>query len=162
FVRAGITFDGAPMRSFLRPHLVPRGDWNVLRDAGRRILELAARVARHAFGGDARRLCAWLGTPDAEARYVTLDPGEPDVVLSRLDAFLTPSGPRFIEINSDAPAGFGYGDRMAEVFRQLPVFQEFARRVPVSYQPSGPRLVAAVLEAWQRKGGAGTPTVAIV
>ena len=43
--------------------------------------------------------------PAAEARWVALDPGEPDVVLSRLDAFLTPDGPRFIEINSDAPAG---------------------------------------------------------
>ena len=43
-----------------------------------------------------------------------------DVVLSRLDAFLEGSRPRFIEVNSDAPAGFGYGDRMAEVFTKLP------------------------------------------
>ncbi|MBI3932223.1 MAG: circularly permuted type 2 ATP-grasp protein [Acidobacteria bacterium] len=161
FARAGITFGGAPMRAFLRPHFVTRDSWNELRDTGRRILETAARVARQAFGGDVARLCAWLGTPEAEARWVAADPGEPDVVLSRLDAFLTPEGPRFIEINSDAPAGFGYGDRMAEVFRELPVFREFARSAPVSYLPSGPRLVEAVLGLWRRRGGTGAPFVVI-
>src|SRR5262245_48599699 len=63
----GVLYDGAPMQSFLRPHFVARGDWLRLRDVGRRLLELAARVARQAFGGDAGRLCAYLGTPQAEA-----------------------------------------------------------------------------------------------
>lgn len=106
------------------------------------------------------RLCAWLGLPEAHARYIALDPGEPDVVLSRADAFVTPSGPRFIEINSDAPAGFGYGDRMAEVIQELPVFRTFASRHPVSYQPSGGKLVAAVREHAPRE--TSSPRVAIV
>ena len=42
------------------------------------------------------RLCDFLGTPAAEAAWVALDPGPPDVVLSRLDAFVTPAGPRFL------------------------------------------------------------------
>jgi hypothetical protein len=152
FERRGVCFDGQPMRSFLRPHLVERTAWNRLREQGRRLLETAARVARQVFDGDAERLCAWLGVPEAQARWVALDPGQPDVVLSRLDAFLTPSGARFIEVNSDAPAGFGYGDRMAEVFQQLPYFQHFSRRHPVSYQPSGGALVEAVMQAWRRAG----------
>ena len=162
FARRGITFDGAPMPSFLRPHFVERFDWEGLRDSGRRLLELSARVARGAFGGDVDRLLAHLGTPEAEARWVRLDPGRPDVVLSRLDAFLTPSGPRFIEINSDAPAGFGYGDRMAAVFQELPVFRAFAERRPVRYEASGDRLVEAVLGAWYARGGDTMPRVAIV
>src|SRR5262245_57549524 len=144
FGRNGLTFDGQPMRSFLRPHFVSRAEWNALRDGGRRLIELAARVARRAFDGDTARLCAFLGTPAGEAEWVALDPGEPDVVLSRVDAFVTPSGPRFIEINSDAPAGFGYGDRMAGVFQDLPVFRAFARTRRVSYRPSAPALVEAV------------------
>ncbi len=162
FPREGITFDGAPMPSFLRPQFVPRVDWNRLCAAGTRLLELAVRVARAAFGGDPRRLCAFLGTPEAEARWVTLDPGEPDVVLSRLDAFLTEDGPRFIEINSDAPAGFGYSDRMARVFRELPLFQAFAERVPVSYRSSEEGLVRAVVAPGRARGGKGPPLVAIV
>src|SRR5262245_60809315 len=104
FVRRGVTFDGAAMRSFLRPHFLERAEWERLREEGRRLLELAARVARHAFGGDVDRLLDFLGTPEAERHWVRLDPGPPDVVLSRLDAFLSGGVPRFIEINSDAPA----------------------------------------------------------
>lgn len=160
FTASGITFDGRPMRTFLRPHLVSAPAWARLREDGRRLLELAASVARRAFDGDAGRLCAFLGTPEAEARWVRLDPGLPDVVLSRLDAFLGPAGPRFIEVNSDAPAGFGYGDRMAELFTALPVFRAFARTRAVSYRASIPALVAAVLRA-APAGAASAPTVAI-
>ena len=162
FGRRGITFDGSPMRSLLRPDFVRRPAWDHLRRSGYRLLALAARAARRAFEGDAARLCAWLEMPEAHARWIVLDPGEPDVVLSRLDAFLTPGGPRFIEINSDAPAGFGYGDGMAEVFEQLPLFRRFATQVPVHYEPSGRHLVEAVLRAFKARGGVGSPSVAIV
>jgi hypothetical protein len=162
FAEAGVTFGGEPMSTFLRPHLVTRPEWDALRDGGRRLVELAARVARHAFGGDVARLCAFLGTPEREAAWIAIDPGPPDVVLSRADGFLGPGGPRFVEINSDAPAGFGYGDRMAEVFRRLPVFQEFTRRHPVSYRPSSGALVDAVLAVHRERRGRGAPLVAIV
>jgi hypothetical protein len=162
FQREAIRFDGAPMSSFLRPHFVRRAPWEQLRSGAGRLLELAARVARDAFEGDVARLCDYLGTPASAARWVSLDPGPPDVVLSRVDAFETPAGPRFIEINSDAPAGFGYGDRMAAVFRKLPVFGRFAERYAVSYEPSAARLVEAVLEVWSRRGDPASPNVAIV
>lgn len=158
FRRRGLTFDGVPMRSFLRPHFVSRADWDALRDGGRRLVELCARVARRAFDGDTARLCAYLGTPADETEWVSLDPGEPDVVLSRVDAFVTSDGPRFIEINSDAPAGFGYGDRMAGVFEELPAFRAFARARRVTYRPSAPALIDAVRAA----STAASPVVAIV
>jgi len=160
FRREGVTFGGEPMPSFVRPHLLARADWDALRSAGVRVMETATRVARHVFDGDAGRLCAFLGTPAAEAAWVRLDPGPPDVVWSRLDAFVTPEGPRFIEINSDAPAGFGYGDRMARLVARLPVFSAFAARVPVSYHASSDGLVRAVV-ARARAGRAGRPRVAI-
>jgi hypothetical protein len=160
FRREGITFAGEPMRCFLRPHFVERKDWEPLRAQGHQVMEIAERVARQVFDGDAGKLCAFLGTPAAEARWVKLDPGPPDVVLSRLDAFVTDHGPRFIEINSDAPAGFGYGDRMAQVYQELPVFRAFASANAVSYVPSAPALVKAVLGLWA--GKAGAPSVGIV
>src|SRR5262245_595058 len=150
------------MRTFLRPQLMERAEWERLRRAGARLLELSARVARQAFGGDARRLCAFLGTPEAEAAWVALDPGPPDVLWSRLDAFLGADGPRFVEINSDAPAGFGYGDEMAAVFAELPAFRRFAAGRRVSYQASGAGLVENVLRLWRARGGAAAPRVAVV
>jgi uncharacterized circularly permuted ATP-grasp superfamily protein len=162
FSRQGVTFDGAPMPSFLRPHFVGRADWDALRAQAATVLEVASRVARQVFDGDVSRLCAFLGTPVAEQAWLAPDPGEPDVVLSRLDAFLTPGGPRFVEINSDAPAGFGYGDRMARLFRELPVFQVFSERFSVSYQASDEGLVRALASHYLATGGAGRPRVAIV
>ena len=163
FRRASITFDGEPMRTCLRPHFVPRAEWDALRATGRRVMEIAVRVARRAFAGDVGALCAYLGTPEAEARWVALDPGPPDVLLSRLDAFLGADGPRFIEINSDAPAGFGYGDRMAEVFADLPLFRAFAATRRVHYAPSLPALVDAVVWTWRARGhpAAAAPVIAI-
>jgi hypothetical protein len=162
FRSGGITFDGEPMPTLLRPQFVSRRDWDGLRTAGTMLLDLAARMARRVFDGDVARLCAFLGTPPAEVPWVSVDPVEPDVVLSRLDAFLTPKGPRFIEINSDAPAGFGYSDAMAEVFRQLPVFQAFAREREVSYEQSDRALVDAVVGEWRRRAGPVKPRIAIV
>jgi uncharacterized circularly permuted ATP-grasp superfamily protein len=159
FTRAGVTFEDAPMRSFLRPHLVDRAAWHPLREDGRRLLTLAVSVARRAMQGDVRKLCAWLGIPEPHAAWIAVDPGTPDVLLSRVDAFLTADGPRFLEINNDAPAGFGYGDRMAEVFQDLPVFRAFARERTVTYFPSVPSLVRTVLSAAPR-GGAGVIAIA--
>lgn len=162
FAAAGINYDGRPMRTLLRPHFIGRPQWEELRRSARRLLELLARVARRAFEGDVTRLCAWLGMPEAEARWVALDPGEPDVLWSRLDAFAAPGGPRFIEVNSDAPAGFGYADRMARVFEAQAPFRELERRFPIRYAASAPALVEAVLGAFHARGGRGTPRVAIV
>ncbi len=162
FRREGVTFAGEPLPSFLRPQLVGLSDFEELRRSATRVMEIAARVARHAFDGDTGRLCDFLGTPASEAAWIRFDPGPPDVVLSRLDAFLTPQGPRFVEINSDAPAGFGYGDRMARLLRELPVFRAFAREVPVRYQPSEDGLVRAVAARWRGAGGSGRPRLAIV
>lgn len=160
FARRGVTFDGQPMASFVRPHLVSRAAGTALARDGRRLVELAARVARAAFGGDAFALADWLGLPREHARWAALPAPPPDVVLSRADGFLTPQGPRFIELNSDAPAGFGYGDRMAEVIASLPVFAAVAVRHRLSYAPSAPLLVEAVLR--QAPAGVASARVAIV
>ena len=150
---AGITFAGQPMPTLLRPQFVSRADADALRANARRFVELAARMARTAFDGDAARLCRFLGTPEAEIPWVALDPGPPDVALSRVDAFLTGTGARFIEINSDAPAGFGYSDRLARVFQALPVFRAFAARMAVSYRWSEDGLVSAVLAPLRARSG---------
>jgi uncharacterized circularly permuted ATP-grasp superfamily protein len=161
FLREGITYAGAALPSFVRPHLLARAQWDALRGAAVRVMETAARVAREVFDGDVDRLCAFLGVPEEEVAWVKLDPGLGDVQLSRLDAFLTPDGPHFVEINSDAPAGFGYGDRMARLVRELPVFRRFEREVAVSYHGSSEALVRAVAACWRASGGTGRPRIAI-
>lgn len=162
FRREGVLFRGQPMRTCLRPHLIDAASWRRLRDDARDVLELTAHVARRVFEGDVGRLAAWLGVPEAEVPWVSLDPGEPDVVWSRLDGFRAPSGPRFVEINSEAPAGFGYADRMARVFESLPLFRDFAAERPLRHVDAADALAATLWELWRERGGQGKPRVAIV
>ena len=54
-------------------------------------------MARRVFGGDVGRLAAFLGMPAEEVPWVSHDPGEPDVVWSRLDGF---SGRQPVDIHT--------------------------------------------------------------
>ncbi len=161
FRRERVLFAGEPMATLLRPALLARADWESLRTNAARLAELAARVSRQVFDGDVRRLCAYLGTSDAEADWIELDPGPPDLLIARLDAFITPDGPRFIEINGDAPASIGYGERMARLFRELPVVRAFEREVPLSHEGSFEAFVRGLAARWRAWGGTGRPRIAI-
>ena len=150
------------MRTCLRPHLIDAASWRRLRDDAHDVLELTARLGRRVFDGDVGRFAAFLGVPAAELPWVSLDPGGPDVVWSRLDGFWAPAGPRFVEVNSEAPAGFGYADRMARVFEGLPLFREFAAERPLHRVDAADALARTLWELWRERGGQGVPRVAIV
>lgn len=121
FASRGITFDGTPMPTFLRPQFVDRDTWVTLTEGATRLVQLSERVAGTAFGGRLEDLLDFLGAPESHRRLLRIAPPGPDVSLSRVDGFIADGRVRFVEINSDAPAGFGYADRMAEVFSQLPL-----------------------------------------
>jgi uncharacterized circularly permuted ATP-grasp superfamily protein len=132
FAERGITFGGTPMPTFLRPQFVDRDTWATLTTGATRLVRLSERVAKSAFGGRLEDLLDFLGAPEAHRRLLRLDPPGPDVALSRVDGFIADGQVRFIEINSDAPAGFGYADRMTEVFAQLPLVAQMSTTDPLS------------------------------
>lgn len=121
FSARGITFAGRPMPTFLRPQFVDRDTWTTLTTSATQLIRLSKRVARTAFDGRLEDLLDFLGAPESHRRLLRLEPPGPDVALSRVDGFIADDRVRFIEINSDAPAGFGYADRMTEVFARLPL-----------------------------------------
>ena len=51
---------------------------------------------------------------------------------------------------------------MARLFRELPVFRELEREIPLAYHPSDEGLVRAVAARWRASGGTGRPRIAIV
>lgn len=125
FRKNNITFDGAPMATLLRPQFIDARAWSALREGSRRLVELCDSVSRSVFDGDGERLMEFLCVPERERDLLRVGVKSPAVALSRVDAFLNPRGePRFIELNSDAPAGFGYADRMARAFAELPLLRE--------------------------------------
>ena len=121
FESRGITFGGKAMPTFLRPQFVDRDTWRTLTEGATQLIRLSKRVARTAFDGRLEDLLDFLGAPESHRRLLRLEPPGPDVALSRVDGFIADNRVRFIEINSDAPAGFGYADRMTEVFARLPL-----------------------------------------
>ena len=143
FATRGITFGGAPMPTFLRPQFVDPNTWSALSDGSTRLIRISERVARAAFDRRLEDLLDFLGAPEEHRRLLRLEPPGPDVALSRVDGFVTPTGGvRFIEINSDAPAGFGYADRMTEVFERLPLVDEMHAHRPLTAIDSVEALVA--------------------
>lgn len=78
--------------------------------------------------------------------------------LSRVDGFIGADQVRFIEINSDAPAGFGYADRMTEVFAAMPLVALMNTAHPLSVVSSIDALVAELRSHTRVKD----PRVAIV
>jgi uncharacterized circularly permuted ATP-grasp superfamily protein len=142
FSDRGITFDGEPMATFLRPQFVDRQTWATLTSAATQLVALAERVARTAFKGRLEELLDFLGAPERHRPLLRLLPSGPEVSLSRVDGFIGLGGVRLIEINSDAPAGFGYADRMTEVFSEMPLLQEMRRSIPIEAVGSVDALVA--------------------
>ena len=158
FASRGITFGGAPMPTFLRPQFVDRDTWTTLAVGATQLIRLSKRVARSAFDGRLEDLLDFLGAPESHRRLLRLEPPGPDVALSRVDGFIADGRVRFIEINSDAPAGFGYADRMTEVFARLPLVMGMRTTDPLLFIGSIDALVADL----RSHARVANPRVAIV
>ena len=53
-----------------------------------------------------------------------LSGGDHDASSARADAFLLPDSLKFAEYNGESPAGAGYSETLAEIFRDLPMMAE--------------------------------------
>lgn len=154
----GITFGGRPMPTFLRPQFVDRDTWITLTTSATQLIRLSKRVAATVFDSRLEDLLDFLGAPESHRRLLRLDPPGPDVALSRVDGFIADDRVRFIEINSDAPAGFGYADRMTEVFARLPLVSGMTTTDPLLVIGSIDALVANL----RSHARVANPRVAIV
>src|SRR5256712_12267604 len=82
---------------------------------------------------------------------------------SRLDAFLLPDSLKFAEYNGESPAGAGYSETLAEIFRELPVMGKFAQMYEVQSYPLSAKLLDALVLSYLDWGGSSRkPQIAIV
>ena len=82
---------------------------------------------------------------------------------SRLDAFLLPDSLKFAEYNGESPAGAGYAETLAEIFRELPVMAKFAQHYSIHSYPLSAKLLDALVMSYKDWGGsASPPQIAIV
>jgi hypothetical protein len=157
-----LTFGDRVHCPFLRPFFLSLEDEQRVRAVAETIADLGERVVTAALG-DAT-LLAQLHLRPEEERLARLPVGYGRAsTSSRLDAFLLPDSLKCAEYNGEAPAGAGYSESLAEVFRELPVMADFQKQFEVHSYPLSAKLLDALIASYIDWGGTSKrPQMAIV
>ena len=159
---AQLTFGDRVHCPFLRPVFLSPEDEQRLRTVAEAIVVIAERITARAIEDPA--LFRQFHLRPEEERLVRLNPGPgPASTASRLDAFLLPESLKFTEYNGESPAGPGYSETLSDIFRKLPVMEEFRKRFEVHAYPLSAKLLDALVSTYVDWGGqTKRPQIAIV
>jgi uncharacterized circularly permuted ATP-grasp superfamily protein len=157
-----LTFGDRVHCPFLRPFFLSTQDENRVREIAELVAELGERVVTQALADPA--LLAQVALSPEEERLARIPPRYKTAsTASRLDAFLLPNSLQFAEYNAESPAGPGYAETLAGVFRTLPIMERFAEHYTVRQFSLIEQLLAALLASYREWGGtASPPVIAIV
>jgi hypothetical protein len=160
--RARLTFGDRVHCPFLRPFFLSPEDEERVRTVAETIADLGERITLAAL--DDKHLFAQLHLREEEERLARLPTGYGRAcTASRLDAFLLPDSLKFAEYNGESPAGAGYAETLAEIFRELPVMDKFAHLYEVHSYPLSAKLLDALVMSYLDWGGSSKkPQIAIV
>jgi uncharacterized circularly permuted ATP-grasp superfamily protein len=157
------TFGGRPLSHSLRPAFVSEEQYTKMQDTVYLIRQAILQIAA-AFFNDREHLSD-LGLTEWELEMASI----PTNVIrfsatARMDAFMTENSFKFVEVNGESPAGAGYSHHLAEVYRQLPVFQEFVKTYPIRFVSPLEHLLAGLLRTYHEEfdGRVEKPSFAIV
>src|SRR5437016_8244789 len=160
--KARLTFGDRVHCPFLRPFFLSPEDETRVRTVAETIADLGERIASAAL--DDKDLVAQLHLRKEEERLARIPTGYGRTsTASRLDAFLLPDSLKFAEYNGESPAGAGYSETLAEIFRELPVMGKFAQNYEIHSYPLGAKLLDALVMSYLDWGGSSAkPQIAIV
>src|SRR5262249_43716358 len=120
-----LTFGDRVHCPFLRPFFLSPEDERRVRVVAETMADLGERVVDAALQDGS--LFGQLHLLPAEERLARLPAGPGRAsAASRLDAFLLPDSLKFAEYNGESPAGAGYSETLADIFRQQKLFAEFS------------------------------------
>jgi uncharacterized circularly permuted ATP-grasp superfamily protein len=159
---AKLTFGKRVHCPFLRPVFLSPQDEERVRTVAETIAAVAERVTSAAL--EDSFLFEQFHLRPEEERLVRLATGYgPASAASRLDAFLLPESLKFTEYNGESPAGAGYSETLSDIFRGLPVMEEFKKRFEVHSYPLTAKLLDALVTTYVDWGGkTKRPQMAIV
>ena len=160
--KARLTFGDRVHCPFLRPFFLSPEDETRVRTVAETIADLGERIASAAL--DDKDLFAQLHLREEEERLARIPTGYGRAsTASRLDAFLLPDSLKFAEYNGESPAGAGYSETLAEIFRELPVMGKFAQNYEIHSYPLSAKLLDALVMSYLDWGGSSAkPQIAIV
>ena len=147
-----LTFGGRVHCPFLRPFFLSPEHEHRVRAVAETMAELAERVADMALQDVA--LLGQFRLRDQELRLIRLGKiAGPASTASRLDAFLLPDSLKFAEYNGESPAGAGFTETLAELFRELPVMKTFAKTHQIHSYPLSAKILDALVMSYLDWGG---------
>jgi len=149
---AKLTFGNRVHCPFLRPFFLSPEDEQRVCVVAEKMAEFGERVANQAMKDPS--LLAQLHLREAELRLVRLGKRYGFAsTASRLDSFLLPEALSFAEYNGESPAGSGYTETLTEVFRGLPLMEEFGKAYLTHSYPLSAKLLDALVMAYLDWGG---------
>jgi uncharacterized circularly permuted ATP-grasp superfamily protein len=159
---ANLTFGKRVHCPFLRPVFLSPQDEDRVRRVAETIAAIAERLTNAALEDNA--LFEQFHLRPEEERLIRMNGGyEPASAASRLDAFLLPESLKFTEYNGESPAGPGYSESLSDIFRSLPVMEDFKKRFEVHSYPLSAKLLDALISTYVDWGGKSKrPQMAIV
>ena len=160
--KSRLTFGDRVHCPFLRPFFLSPEDEQRVRVVAETVAALGERVAAAAL--DDRALFDEFHLRPEEERLARLHAGYGFAsTAARLDAFLLPDSLKFAEYNGESPAGAGYAETLAEIFRSLPMMAQFSRHYDVHSYPLSAKLLDALVMSYVDWGGTSKrPQIAIV
>jgi hypothetical protein len=162
--KSKLIFGGRRLTPYLRPHFVTEQNWSRISSICETIFSALQKVNDAAVaGGD---VLDELGITEVERDLVKIDPGYNHVSpTSRLDSFLTDDAYSYVELNGESPAGIAYSDSAVEIFKTLPVMQQFAERYCLRSMDGRSHLLNVLVQCYEEFLGRKperNPTIAIV
>ena len=143
-----VVYAGTPIPFVLMPHFVSPGQIRRIRHAVGCLSRVLDRFC-DAYPDDSR-LRDELALPDAEDALIRIDPGfARPVRICRLDAFLQGYDVKFLEFNSDSPAGIGYTDVLYDGLRRAIELPRVEDEFETAYTPMLPQLLETLLDAYR-------------
>jgi hypothetical protein len=160
-LEADIEFRGRPIASFLRPVFISEGQRDLVRRASQVLLACAERlIKQYMVDPEVRQT---IGLPLDEEEFARLDTGlKRQVVVARPDSFLNGDDLKFLEFNSDSPAGVVWTDLHEEVFLASPILSEHPWSASLGRCSCRRLLIDGLLNAYAEFGLAQEPVAAIV
>lgn len=154
------TYGGRDLVKTIRPKFLASSDLRHLDYTASVITGACRRLADRVF--DDPSLHAFIGMTEGERRLCALPARCPDpIAFARLDAFATAEGFRYVELNGEVPAGCGYGDVIAETFREHPLVAAWAEAVGARTIATEPPVLDHLLLAWRAAGGGRKPVILV-
>jgi glutathionylspermidine synthase len=144
----GFVYGAQTIPFVIMPHFISPGQLRRLTNAVASISPLLDRFC-DAYCDDPRLRDELQLSPQEDA-LVRIDPGFPQPIrVSRLDAFLHNYDLKFLEFNTDSPAGMGWTDVLYEALQEQVDLPRVREVFQTHYTPVLPEVVTTLLDAYR-------------